>query len=215
MALALPLVIGMAWLGVEAGQWYLIKRRAQTAADMGAFAGALDTAAGSSGTAAAAANQEASRNGFAHGVDGNHRLTVHIPPTSGSQAGKANAVEVIVSRNEPVRFAALFGAGPLTITARAVGIVTASGDVCVLALNNTGIQSLARNRQYGRTATELLARLQSRPPRTPCPFWGNSTVSAQSTWSAGGVVDRRVSSDVLPWRERVLCLGRARTLMPD
>ena len=37
MALAFPLVIGMAWLGVEAGQWYLIKRRAQTAADMGAL----------------------------------------------------------------------------------------------------------------------------------------------------------------------------------
>src|SRR3954447_21285343 len=96
MAIALPVVIGAAGLGVEAGKWYMVKRQAQTAADTGAFAGALEMAAGTSGNAKPAAVQEAGRNGFTEG--GNVTVQVNIPPTSGSQAGKANAVEVIVTR---------------------------------------------------------------------------------------------------------------------
>src|SRR4051794_12813270 len=120
MALALPVVVGMAGLGVEAGKWYLVKRQAQTAADTGAFAGALEMAAGTGGNAKSAAVQESSRNGFTQG--GNVTVTVNIPPTSGSQALKPNAVEVIVTRNEPLLFAALFLSAPTQIVARAVGL---------------------------------------------------------------------------------------------
>ena len=64
MAITLPVVVGAAGLGVEAGKWYMLKRQAQTAADTGAFAGALELAAGTSGKATPAARKEAARNGF-------------------------------------------------------------------------------------------------------------------------------------------------------
>ena len=93
---------------------------------------------------------------------------------------------MIVSRNEPVRLAALFGAGPVTITARAVGIVTASGNVCVLALNNTASKALLAT---GSTDVQLpnCSLASNSTASNAMSFWGNSTVSARSTWSAGGV----------------------------
>ena len=67
MAITLPVVIGAAGLGVEVGKWYMLKRQAQTAADGGAFAGALELAAGTNSRADPAARQEAARNGYPAG----------------------------------------------------------------------------------------------------------------------------------------------------
>ena len=61
MAFTLPVVIGAAGLGIEAGTWYLVKRQAQTAADTGAFAGALELAAGISKSTAQETMKEAAR----------------------------------------------------------------------------------------------------------------------------------------------------------
>ena len=106
MAITLPVVVGAAGLGVEAGKWYMMKRQAQTAADTGAFAGALELAAGTTSKAKPAARQEAARNGFPEG--GDVTVTVNIPPTSGSHVGNTKAVEVIVTRTEPLLLAKLF-----------------------------------------------------------------------------------------------------------
>src|SRR5215471_12447037 len=46
VAIAFPVLIGFAALGVETGLWYAIKRQDQSAADAAALAGAYEVAAG-------------------------------------------------------------------------------------------------------------------------------------------------------------------------
>jgi hypothetical protein len=195
MALALPVVVGMAGLGVEAGKWYLVKRQAQTAADTGAFAGALEMAAGTGGNAKSAAVQESSRNGFTQG--GNVTVTVNIPPTSGSQALKPNAVEVIVTRNEPLLFAALFLSAPTQIVARAVGLVTVSGNACILSTSSNA----ARGLQVTGSAVVKLkdCSLASNSTKSNAVYFsGSSTVEVPSVWSAGGIDSSGSTSTSFP-----------------
>ena len=122
MAIALPVVVGAAGLGVEAGKWYMIKRQAQTAADTGAFAGALELAASTTSKARPAALTGGGTKRLPEG--GDVTVAVNIPPTSRSHVGNTKAIEVIVTLTEPLLFAKLFLSTPTSIVARAVGLVT-------------------------------------------------------------------------------------------
>jgi hypothetical protein len=64
-------------------------------------------------------------------------ITVNNPPTSGPEAGSDKAVEVILTHNYDPMFSALFRFEDVTIAARAVSTLIASGSACVLALNGT------------------------------------------------------------------------------
>jgi hypothetical protein len=184
MAITLPVVIGAAGLGVEAGKWYMLKRQAQTAADSGAFAGALELAAGTNNRAAPAARQEAARNGSPEG--GDVTVTVNIPPTSGSHVGNPKAVEVIVTRSEPLLLATLFLSEPTPIVARAVGLVTVTGNACILATNSSAAKSLwiAGNASLTMDNCSLASDSTS---SESIVFQGNSGTVVPSVWSAGGI----------------------------
>jgi Flp pilus assembly protein TadG len=191
MALALPVVVGMAGLGVEAGKWFLVKRQAQTAADAAAFAGALELAANSSSTVTSvrsAARKESERNGFAHGS--NPKVDVTIPYTYTdpyTHKVSSNAVEVIVTRDETRLFSAIYLSTPARIVARAVGLVNASGAACILATNPLAHKALEvtgsavlnmENCSLGSNSTAS----------DSMSFWGKSAVQASSAWAAGGIV---------------------------
>jgi Flp pilus assembly protein TadG len=187
MAIALPVVIGAAGIGVEAGKWYMIKRQAQTAADAGAFAGALELAAQKSLRAEAAARQEAARNGFPSG--GNVNVDVWNQPKSGAYTNskyKDQAIEVVVTQSEPLLFAKLFLSAPTSIVARAVGLVSTTGNACILALNKTKDKSLWLTGNSGVVLDDCSLASNSRSADSIL-FGGSQDTSVPSVWSAGGI----------------------------
>lgn len=127
-------LFGLAALGTEAGSWFLTRRAAQSAADAAALAGAVVLAGGGTAQAAqAAATDLAGRNGFSAG--GRTTLAVHAPPASGPSAGRNDAVEVVLHRQERLALASLFLAEAPTVAARAVAVAQPLSDSCVLSLN--------------------------------------------------------------------------------
>lgn len=130
LALVMPVLIGTAGLGTEVGWWLYLHKNMQSAADSGAVSAAT---AGSN--LLPEANAVTATYGYANGVN-SVTVRVNQPPATGSYATLAQAVEVIVTQQQPRLLSALFGSDPITITARAVA-VSNSGQGCVLALDPT------------------------------------------------------------------------------
>lgn len=130
--LASPLVVGAAGLGVETGYWYLLDRELQTAADMAAYAGAVELRASATRSVVdSIARQEARTQGF---DDTLGTAVVNTPPQSGSYRS-GRAVEVLLTREVPRLFTALFVQDALTLSARGVAQFDDGGTACVLALS--------------------------------------------------------------------------------
>ena len=135
MALTLPVVLGGMGLGTEVGYWYFNQRKVQNAADMAAYAGAVELRAGNSvdsmETAAAAAAEET---GYAADIG---TIVLNSPPSTGAYAGDPEAVEVTVQENMPRWFTGLFSDGTVDVAGRAVARITPGQQTCVLALDES------------------------------------------------------------------------------
>lgn len=131
-ALTMPVTLGFAALGTEVGMWYLGRHRLQTAADVAAIAAAYELLAGS-GAELAAAEQEAVRHGLDPAAGGT--VAVNNPPLAGAAAGDEGAVEVVLTQDHPLLFAAMFLEDPVTISARATARLSSGGAACILALD--------------------------------------------------------------------------------
>src|SRR5690348_8414335 len=90
-ALTMFVVIAFAGLALDASYMYFHKRAMQTAADAGAYSGALELLRGNTNVTAAA-KADTALNGFTDG-SGNVTVTVNAPPTSGSKTGNTGFVE--------------------------------------------------------------------------------------------------------------------------
>jgi Putative Flp pilus-assembly TadE/G-like len=141
VAIGLPVLIGVAALGLDAGLVYLQRRQAQSIADGAATAGAYQLYLSSSNTSGAttAATTFASNRGATN-------TTVSIPPTSGLFSGKSNYVEVTLSITHPRFFSALWGSG--TMTAKATSVARGGGNSpystsSVILLDSSGSGSLS------------------------------------------------------------------------
>ncbi len=133
-ALTVPIILGMAGLGVDVTLWYMDKRILQTASDSGAIAGAHVLAQGGTDTEARqTVENEVARNDF-H-VTADDVITVNTPPLSGPNAGTVGFVEVIITKQRPLYFAVFVRDQPTFIQARAVSGTRSLGDSCVLALD--------------------------------------------------------------------------------
>jgi len=140
MAFALPVLMVMASLSVDVGYWRYQQRVQQTAADSAALAGAVAMAnAAPPSSIVAAAQSDAATNGFA-----SSNVTVNTPPASGAYAGTAGAVEVIVAKQQPAHFSALFGQSS-TVSARAVATLSSADRNCVYALDPTSDGAITLN----------------------------------------------------------------------
>lgn len=129
--------LGMVGLGTEAGSWYLARRHGQNAADAAAMAGALMLASTSSSQAVQAASAgNATSNGYTTG--GGVSVSVYTPPQSGSYAGNASAVQVVIAQPVTPHFMALF-IQPFSINTSAVASLVTSAPACVLALNQISL----------------------------------------------------------------------------
>lgn len=133
-ALTLPLVVGAAGLGVETGYWYYMDRELQTAADVAAYAGAVEKRAGSS---TSVINSTALTESVQHGFDAaTGTIIVHTPPTSGTHQN-TTSVEVILSQPAQRFFSAIYSTSQVTLHARGVASYASGGDACILALDPT------------------------------------------------------------------------------
>jgi Flp pilus assembly protein TadG len=137
-ALAFPVILGFAGLGLDAAIWYQDKRHNQTIADNAAVAGtiALSRDAGITNTALeTVVRGSAAGNGFVHGTDG--AVTVNSPPTSGPNVGNAGYVEVIVAQTAQIYFSTMIVDQAFTVRSRSVGGISTFGEHCVVALDPT------------------------------------------------------------------------------
>ncbi len=141
IAVSLVAILGLAALAIDAGKVLDDSRQLQAAADAAALAAADDLfanyyangGADPSGTAQASALSTASANGFSN--DGTTSIvTVNIPPASGIAAGKNGYAEVIIRLNQTRAFSAIFGAGAVSVTARAVATGN-PGNIGILILD--------------------------------------------------------------------------------
>ena len=138
-ALALPVAIGAAGLGVHTMQLAHVKRELQREADSAAMAGAYSLYQDqTNSTATAQANKALTQNALVPGA------TATITPgayTSGSTT-YASAMYVRLVSTQPTALMALFGRSTSTVAAEARAAVISDGKVCFLALeagNTTGI----------------------------------------------------------------------------
>ena len=136
---------GLVGLGAEAGNWYVMKRAGQNAADAAAIAGALTlgTASGASGctgslqtTAGTKGTTIASANGFTSG-SGGATVTVQAPPWNGSYTGHPCAAEAQIAQVIPTVFASVIPgvASSMTVNNVAVAELMKLTPSCALALN--------------------------------------------------------------------------------
>jgi hypothetical protein len=183
-ALAMPVLIGAAGLGVEVGAWYAQKRQLQTAADAAAIAGAFARLSGKQGGISAAAVADARKNGFDPTIP--NSITVNNPPGSGAKAGDSSAVEAILSAPQKPIFSALFlNSGP-TLTARAVAHVKLTGQACVLSLDPAASGGVTvQGSTIANFANCTVAANSSNA--SAITVTGNGALNAYSLWTAGGV----------------------------
>jgi len=138
-ALTMFVVMAFAGLALDASYMYFHKRNMQTAADAGAYGGALELLRGNTDTTTAA-KRDTALNGFTDQSD-NVTVTVNSPPLSGSETGNASFVEVIISHPQPTWFMRALNFNSVTVKARAVAGLGSTGNGCVYALNQDTSQT--------------------------------------------------------------------------
>ena len=128
-ALAAPVLVGSAGLGVEAGYWFYKQRVAQMSADIAAYSGAVAARSGGD-SLNAVVQEEAARHGYDASLG---MLTINNPPTGGPNQ-HSRAVEVRIDQTYPRLFSALFLNSDVTISVRAVALFQEPSPACILAL---------------------------------------------------------------------------------
>jgi len=186
-AIVLPGLIGLVGLGVETGYWYVDKRDLQTQADAGSLSGAWEVAFHRDDEVTPAATNEAVRNGFPNNP-ASTTIAVNHPPLNGPQTGNDKAVEVIVTQDYHPMFAGIFHPDDITIAARAVSTLIASGQACVLALNGTASDAVKNTGSTNINAPDCTVAANSTSDEA-ISFGGSSDILFKSAWTAGGVYD--------------------------
>jgi hypothetical protein len=183
-AVATPLIVGFAGLGVEVGSWQTSKRTLQTAADAAALSGAIQSALGSDDAGIRlAALRDAARNGFTS--QNEFDAVVHSPPRSGAYMADPTAVEVVLARQQrPLVSKVMFGQ-TVAIGARSVATMRPVGKACVLALDPQAANAVTNtgNASVNMTGCVVASNSES---ASAINVTGNATLTAQSLWAVGG-----------------------------
>jgi Flp pilus assembly protein TadG len=135
-AIGLIALCALVGLAADTGYFFENRRRAQTAADAAALAGAEQLRRAGTTRVVTAANDAAAANGFTNGVSGT-TIAVHNPPSSGYYTADTSYVEAIVTQDRPTLFMGLLGLQSARASARAVAGVQDSQN-CVYTLSQTG-----------------------------------------------------------------------------
>ena len=149
VAIALPVMLGFAGLGLDVSNWFSQRRLVQEVADAAAISATYARLENGPGVTRnelnAAALSEALRNGYELGEE--NSLTV-TPVTAPPEGNVTRFVEVAVSMRAPLYMLSIF-IDPAVITARASAGTQWLGSQCVIALN----QSASRAIEFDGTTT--------------------------------------------------------------
>ncbi len=132
VAISLPILLGAAAFGAEAGFWTYRQRVLQQYADAAAFTGAVELLNSRNESAVRASVGESLENNGLRSDIGS--FTAVSPPETGPFAG-TTSVEVSVREEWPRFFTAIFFEGDVTIGASATAQLEASAEACMLALD--------------------------------------------------------------------------------
>jgi hypothetical protein len=184
-AIAMPILIGAAGLGTEAGLWYYQHQNMQSAADAAAVsAAAAYYLQGNDANLTLEAEAVTPSYGLVDGVGG-VTVTANSPPQTGSHTTTPGAIEVVIARTEARLFSALWSKQPVTISARSVAVAT-GGSGCTLALDPSasGAMTAQGSVSVGLNGCSLF--INSNNP-TALVVGGSATISTVSVGVVGGV----------------------------
>jgi Putative Tad-like Flp pilus-assembly len=135
VAVSLPVLIGVAALGLDAGLLFVQRRQAQTTAEAVSMAAAYQLYLNSSNTSGATAAATALASNY-----GVSSPTISIPPASGPFANKTGYVQVSITTSSPRLFSAIWGAGSMSVSASAIAGSgsTPYSTAAILLLNSSG-----------------------------------------------------------------------------
>ncbi|KAA5803456.1 hypothetical protein F1654_06520 [Alkalicaulis satelles] len=171
-AVCAPVIVGGGGLGAETALWFYQQRAAQMAADLSAYAGAVEKRAGrDDGAVRASVTEEARRHGYRADRG---PIAVNMPPLSGPNR-TPRAVEVIIEQSWPRLFSGLFLKDDVRFEVRAVARFEDARPACLLALDTAGSQAM---RFSGSSETRL----------TQCDLMANSIAPDALTVSGSGQV---------------------------
>jgi len=179
-AVAMPVLVGAAGLATEATWWFYSQKNMLSAADSAAVSAATATSGVTlEGKGVAAAY------GFVDGANG-VTVTVNKPPASGSHTASADAVEVIITRQQSRLFSSLFSNSQVVLTARAVALKNDTATGCVLGLSPTASPgvSVKGSAQLNLLNCSLYADSSGSPA---LDVSGSASISAGSVYSVGDI----------------------------
>ena len=184
-ALGMPVVAAGAAFSVETSYDYYKHQRLQAAADAAAISGALELLNGSDTTTIqSAANTAATSNGW---LAGSGTITVNTPPSSGSNQ-VSQAVEVILTQNEPRFFTALFDSSQLVLHRRAVARYQQDANACIVALSKTASRAVdvTGSAVMNLTGCDVASNSNA---GDAIHTWGSATVRADCAFSVGDILN--------------------------
>lgn len=181
-AILLPVMLGFLALAMDTGVWYSNQRNMQSTADLAAITAGHSIGSLNSSEMLAYVKSESSRNGFpeSNGVT----ITAESPPTSGTYAGNANALEVQLSQPQNRFFSKLAMSSNPTTTVRAVALKSAASNACVLALDTSaaGAVTFQGNPSVSLSGCIIAANSSS---ESAISIGGSASLSAQSLYTVG------------------------------
>jgi hypothetical protein len=130
-------LIGISAMAIDVGYLRYLQTIEQTAADSAAVAGATELNYPAAADWSSAAKADAAANGFTDDGGVTTSVTPINPPTSGTYAGNASAVQVTVSKKQPFFFAQVLKMTSQWITVQSVAIVTTVNRSCMAGLSTT------------------------------------------------------------------------------
>ena len=133
-ALMAPVLLGGAGLATEGGLWYYVHQSVQGAADSSALSAANMASLNAVRSPTTQARSVAATYGYVDGTAG-AVVTVNRPPATGAYTGNNQAIEVIVTTQQPRLLSSIFATGAVTLSGRAVALPGNAGTGCVLSLN--------------------------------------------------------------------------------
>ena len=185
VAIAAPVMVGLAGLAVEGGYAYAQHVKMQSVADVAALSAAQAlTRDGANANAAREANGVAAQLGYLNNTN-SVTVTVNSPPSSGTYPNAS--VEVIVSRLQKPILMSLFRNSSYTIAGHSIAIAGSYGDGCILALDpassDTGISV------GGSPVINMpnCAAYSNSPASASSYIGGAASVAVQALYTVGGL----------------------------
>src|SRR5215469_11855743 len=149
VAVSMPVLFGVAGLGVDTGLWYAMKRQNQSAADAAALSAAYEVIGNHTNVATdltPAASEAATRN--------NYGGTTPVVTYPYSDAIVASGVRVTLSQTQNAWFSSWFPAFPTFTIANAA--VNTLGPSCLTALSPTGIGGSPRGADVSTVGSSVI-----------------------------------------------------------